>query len=52
MHLKSMFTTKQVYDIGIENISSRFKKHELLYANFFCLNPNNFQPNLPLTKNY
>ncbi|CAI6370655.1 unnamed protein product [Macrosiphum euphorbiae] len=41
----------QVFDTVIESISSRFEKHEQLCADFSCLDPNNFQPDLPLPTN-
>jgi len=41
----------QVFDTVIESISSRFEKHEQLCADFYFLDPNNFQPDLPLPTN-
>ncbi|XP_029346104.1 uncharacterized protein LOC115034206 [Acyrthosiphon pisum] len=41
----------QVFDTVIESISSRFEKHEQLCADFSCLDPNNFQLDLPLPTN-
>lgn len=51
MHSYEVNVYNQVLDTVIESISSRFEKHGQLCADFACLYPNNFNPDVILPKN-
>jgi len=51
LHAFEINVYNQVFDTVIESILSRFEKHEQLCADFSCLDPYNFQPDLPLPTN-
>ena len=51
LHSYEINVYNQVLDTVIESISSRFEKHGQLCADFSCLDPNNFKPDVTLPKN-
>jgi len=51
LHSYEVNVYNQVLDTVIESISSRFEKHGQLCADFACLDPNNFKPDVTLPKN-
>lgn len=40
-----------ILDTVIQSLSIRFEKHGQLYADFSCLDPNNFETNMPISSN-
>ncbi|KAL4103469.1 hypothetical protein QTP88_018845 [Uroleucon formosanum] len=51
LHSYEVNVYNQVLDTVIESISSRFEKHGQLCADFACLDPNNFKPDVTFPKN-